>query len=126
MFRDFSSFNRPLSPHLTIYLPQHSSLFSIWHRFSGILLLFSLFLFLIFINLLSFCGLQNFIYVLDIFLSYKIKKLVFLFCSLLSVYHFSNGIRHIVWDLGIWLHKAYFIYFTMLITFMFLLITAII
>jgi|GEM_PF-2812664 len=28
--------NRPISPHLTIYNTQKSSLFSIWHRISGV------------------------------------------------------------------------------------------
>ena len=90
--------NKPLSPHLTIYKPQITSILSISHRMSGVfqslglliivLLLFSLFLgknshefFMLFINSL-------------------IGK-AFLFFYVLSLcYHLFNGIRHIIWDLG--------------------------
>ncbi len=90
--------NKPLSPHLTIYKPQITSILSISHRMSGVfqslglliivLLLFSLFLgknshefFMLFINSL-------------------IGK-AFLFFYVLSLcYHLFNGIRHIIWDIG--------------------------
>ena len=90
--------NRPISPHLSIYKPQITSILSISHRMSGIfqslglliilLLLFSLFLgknshefFMLFIN--SFIG------------------KAFLFFYVLSLcYHLFNGIRHIIWDIG--------------------------
>ena len=90
--------NRPISPHLSIYKPQITSILSISHRMSGVfqslglliivLLLFSLFLgknshefFMLFINSL-------------------IGK-AFLFFYVLSLcYHLFNGIRHIIWDLG--------------------------
>ena len=90
--------NRPISPHLSIYKPQITSILSISHRMSGVfqslglliivLLLFSLFLgknshefFMLFINSL-------------------IGK-AFLFFYVLSLcYHLFNGIRHIIWDIG--------------------------
>ena len=90
--------NRPISPHLSIYKPQITSILSISHRMSGVfqslglliivLLLFSLFLgknshefFMLFIN--SFIG------------------KAFLFFYVLSLcYHLFNGIRHIIWDVG--------------------------
>jgi len=90
--------NRPISPHLSIYKPQITSILSISHRMSGVfqslglliivLLLFSLFLgknshefFMLFIN--SFIG------------------KAFLFFYVLSLcYHLFNGIRHIIWDIG--------------------------
>lgn len=90
--------NRPISPHLSIYKPQITSILSISHRMSGafqslgllviVLLLLSLFLgesahefFMLFINSL-------------------IGK-AFLFFYLLSLcYHLFNGIRHIIWDIG--------------------------
>nr|YP_009988300.1 succinate:cytochrome c oxidoreductase subunit 3 [Gelidiella acerosa]QNM39438.1 succinate:cytochrome c oxidoreductase subunit 3 [Gelidiella acerosa] len=126
MFRDFSSLNRPLSPHLTIYLPQHSSLFSIWHRFSGVLLMFLVLIFLLSTNLVSFCGTQYFFYFVSALLSIWIKKLVFLSICLTSIYHFTNGIRHLAWDLGFWLHKDYFVHFAIVMILIFLLILIII
>nr|QNM39645.1 succinate:cytochrome c oxidoreductase subunit 3 [Gelidiella fanii] len=126
MFRDFSLLNRPLSPHLTIYLPQYSSLFSIWHRFSGILLLILLAATLFLINIISFCGLLDFFYILNVFLSSKIKKLIFLFLSSISMYHSVNGIRHLTWNLGIWLHKDYLIHFMITLIFIFSLMLIII
>ena len=90
--------NRPISPHLSIYKPQITSILSISHRISGVfqslglliivLLLFSLFLgknshefFMLFINSL-------------------IGKAFLFFYALSLCYHLFNGIRHIIWDIG--------------------------
>ena len=90
--------NRLISPHLSIYKPQITSILSISHRMSGVfqslglliivLLLFSLFLgknshefFMLFINSL-------------------IGKAFLFFYVLALCYHLFNGIRHIIWDIG--------------------------
>nr|YP_009441353.1 succinate dehydrogenase subunit 3 [Lympha mucosa]ATN23362.1 succinate dehydrogenase subunit 3 [Lympha mucosa] len=99
----FKTFNRPISPHITIYLPQISSLFSIWHRISGILLttFFFLNLYLLKFNVwwLSF-KLQNFS--INSFIIYLI-----LFIVIISfLYHWLNGLRHILWDFNLFLTNS--------------------
>nr|AHX02504.1 succinate:cytochrome c oxidoreductase subunit 3 [Schimmelmannia schousboei] len=91
-------YNRPIAPHLTIYFPQISSIFSIWHRLTSILLLILLIslliiskglinpFFLIFLTFnKSLIDLFNFFYLITVFI---------------FIYHALNGIRHITWDLG--------------------------
>ena len=90
--------NRPISPHLSIYKPQITSILSISHRMSGVfqslgllvivLLLFSLFL-----------GKNSHEFIM-LFINSLIGK-AFLFFYVLSLcYHLFNGIRHIIWDIG--------------------------
>nr|YP_009542001.1 succinate:cytochrome c oxidoreductase subunit 3 [Neogoniolithon spectabile]AYR06671.1 succinate:cytochrome c oxidoreductase subunit 3 [Neogoniolithon spectabile] len=89
--------NRPLSPHLTIYKGQATSTFSIWHRFTGILLLVTLLTFILIIKVSSY----NLIYV-NITNTHKIylENLLFLNIIIILIYHGSNGLRHILWDMG--------------------------
>ncbi len=92
--------NRPISPHLTIYSAQKSSLSSIWHRFSAIVLLtlFIFFLFnckLIIWNFESILILKGCLVMWKYSFSIPIELLFFL--SL--IYHILNGFRHIGWDL---------------------------
>lgn len=93
--------NKPLAPHLSVYLPQNSSLSSIFHRFSGLFmviwLIYKLIIFVCFSNLfIQFLLIPilktKFLFLFDRFLS---------FCFLLSLtYHFFNGIRLIIWSFG--------------------------
>nr|YP_009515594.1 succinate:cytochrome c oxidoreductase subunit 3 [Sirodotia delicatula]AVK39605.1 succinate:cytochrome c oxidoreductase subunit 3 [Sirodotia delicatula] len=94
-------YNRPISPHLTVYSPQLSSLFSIWHRISGVLLTVTIFLSLYSLKLtiwwLSFGSLyfvieNNFIFYIVFF------TILTSFC-----YHLLNGLRHILWDFNLFL-----------------------
>nr|YP_011017700.1 succinate dehydrogenase subunit 3 [Dasysiphonia japonica]WQF69523.1 succinate dehydrogenase subunit 3 [Dasysiphonia japonica] len=92
-------YNRPVSPHLSIYLPQWSSILSIFHRITGFILVLLLFIFII---LNEFFG--NFYY-FNIFL---LNKFVFIFLIKFSyliinwslLYHFFNGFRYILTNLG--------------------------
>nr|QJH88470.1 Sdh3 [Pterocladia lucida] len=118
MFQNFLTLNRPISPHLTIYTSNQSSLFSIWHRISGVLLLLFIAIKLIYINNLGLCGIQSWFFTIDL----KTIRIVFLFLTLIILYHLLNGIRHIFWDLGFLLNKIYFIYFTYLVLFLFFLL----
>tara|TARA_B100000963_G_scaffold330719_1_gene320981 strand:+ start:4424 stop:4801 length:378 start_codon:yes stop_codon:yes gene_type:complete len=91
--------NRPLSPHLTIYKPQITSLMSITHRITGIfqsigLLVISIFL----ISLLFGSQIHN---TLQIFLNHIVGKTFFIFYTFSLCYHLFNGIRHLAWDLGL-------------------------
>ena len=89
--------NRPLSPHLSVYKYQITSVLSILHRITGIILFFSLIIiswWLIISTTKNFpqCYLKLF--------NCGIIQLA-LFGILFSLfYHSSNGIRHIFWDLG--------------------------
>jgi succinate dehydrogenase cytochrome b556 subunit/succinate dehydrogenase hydrophobic membrane anchor protein len=93
---------RPLSPHLTIYKPQITSVLSIAHRISGAYMFFGL-IFLVWLvsaMILQNLGLAffetNFMPVVDCIL-FKL----FLFSLLVSLYyHLANGIRHLSWDAG--------------------------
>ncbi len=90
--------NQPLSPHLTVYKPQITSIMSISHRISGFFQ--SVGTIILFTYVLTlFIGEEfynNINFILDSFLGK-----VFLFFYFLSIcYHFCNGIRHLIWDLG--------------------------
>ena len=45
--------NKPLAPHLTIYSSQFTSIYSIWHRITGVTLILILVLYLTFLKFLS-------------------------------------------------------------------------
>ena len=49
LLKEKTKFNRPLSPHLSVYKPQFTSVLSIFHRITGVALLFSLILALIWV-----------------------------------------------------------------------------
>ena len=90
--------NRPISPHLSIYKPQITSILSISHRMSGVFQ--SLGLLIIVLLLLSlFLGESSHEFFM-LFINSLIGK-AFLFFYVLSLcYHLFNGIRHIIWDIG--------------------------
>lgn len=96
--------NRPLSPHLTIYKPQISSVLSILHRFSG----FFLYIGLLVLSWYIICSIfaQNIValsYLNIISFSFKsyIGKIMLFAWNLALFYHFYNGIRHLFWDIGV-------------------------
>nr|AIB08161.1 succinate:cytochrome c oxidoreductase subunit 3 [Pyropia kanakaensis] len=97
------SINRPVSPHLTIYNPQKASTFSIWHRISGVSM---------FVLIISPFFILNNIYFshMNIFFAQLLVDSIlfnwFLFsCKLFVIsiflYHISNGILHLLWDVVI-------------------------
>lgn len=92
--------NRPLSPHLSIYKPQVTSVFSIFHRISGsvlaLVVLFVPIFSMLFDSFLSFSG---FYYVYSIlFILFQVVIYVLL---ITFFFHCLNGFRHMLWDLGI-------------------------
>ena len=90
--------NRPISPHLSIYKPQITSILSISHRMSGVFQ--SLGLLIIVLLLFSLILGKNSHEFFMLFINSLIGK-AFLFFYVLSLcYHLFNGIRHIVWDIG--------------------------
>jgi succinate dehydrogenase / fumarate reductase cytochrome b subunit len=90
---------RPLSPHLQIYKPQLTSILSITHRFTGVILsMFSILIpFSLLFNSFGADYYQLFLLILD----HIIIKII-LFGTLFSfAFHLSNGIRHLFWDMGL-------------------------
>jgi succinate dehydrogenase / fumarate reductase cytochrome b subunit len=90
--------NQPLSPHLTVYKPQITSIMSISHRISGFFQ--SIGTILLFIYVLTLFIGEEFYNIINFILGSLLGK-TFLFFYFLSIcYHFCNGIRHLIWDLG--------------------------
>ena len=91
--------NRPLSPHLTIYRPQLTSITSILIRITGNALIFSVFLIICW--LFSAATSPQYFEVVDAIMNSWFGKLV-LISSLWAVwYHLLGGLRHLVWDRAI-------------------------
>nr|P48935.1 RecName: Full=Succinate dehydrogenase cytochrome b560 subunit; AltName: Full=Succinate dehydrogenase, subunit III [Cyanidium caldarium]CAA88765.1 succinate dehydrogenase (cytochrome b560 subunit) [Cyanidium caldarium] len=93
--------NRPLSPYVTIYSSQWTSISSIFHRLSGLYLVFFLFVLFCSIKFLfcfsTFWFVYKFVKTCFFFiLSFFIVFIVFSMYSLF--YHFFIGLRHLVWD----------------------------
>nr|YP_010395109.1 succinate dehydrogenase subunit 3 [Grateloupia elliptica]UQJ72550.1 succinate dehydrogenase subunit 3 [Grateloupia elliptica]UYI31684.1 succinate dehydrogenase subunit 3 [Grateloupia elliptica] len=100
MLRNYN-FNRPISPHLSVYLPQISSMFSIWHRLSGVLLITGFSTFLLILNLTI--QLDSKIFLFFISLPAWFLNFFYLTYSFIFTYHALNGLRHITWDLFLFL-----------------------
>src|SRR6056297_2002380 len=92
---------RPLSPHLQVYRPQWSSVLSILHRITGILLSVGTLLVVVWLVGLA-QGAEAFARTLD-FLSHPVVTLLLVGWTLALFYHLLNGIRHLIWDTGMML-----------------------
>jgi len=99
MFNLIKTFSRPLSPHLTIYSSQITSMFSIWHRITGVGLIIFLMANLTFLKIISY---KIFIisYMEVIYTTSWIYNTFIINLVLGFMYHVLNGLRHITWDLG--------------------------
>lgn len=95
---DVNRGNRPLSPHLTVYRPQITSVLSILHRATGVGLTLGALLFVWWV-LAAATGPEYFAFV-DGLLTSWIGLLVMLGSLVALAYHFCNGIRHLWWDIG--------------------------
>lgn len=94
---------RPLSPHLSVYKPQMSSVLSIFHRATGVALAAGVPVLVAWIVAVA-AGPD--IYALFTGLFHNIVGQILLFgWSFSFFYHFWAGIRHLVWDAGWFLHK---------------------
>ncbi|HKU95117.1 MAG TPA: succinate dehydrogenase, cytochrome b556 subunit [Vineibacter sp.] len=90
--------SRPLSPHLTAYRPQLTSMMSITHRGTGIALAVGLAWLVVWI-----CAAASDAATYGIVASFNgsILGRIFLFGWTASLfYHLFNGIRHLFWDAG--------------------------
>lgn len=92
--------NRPLSPHLQIYRPQLTSVLSITHRITGIILSAGLIAVVLWVIALA-SGPDQY----DRFLAaagHPAGLIGMIVWTLALFYHLLNGIRHLLWDAG-WL-----------------------
>jgi succinate dehydrogenase / fumarate reductase cytochrome b subunit len=90
--------NRPLSPHLQVYKPQITSVLSITHRFTGVVLCFGAILLTYWLMAATY-GELVFADAQAILGSW-IGQLVLIGVVFSLWYHFCNGIRHLAWDAG--------------------------
>nr|BAL63249.1 succinate:cytochrome c oxidoreductase subunit 3 [Pyropia suborbiculata] len=94
------SINRPVSPHLTVYNPQRSSICSIWHRISGVIMFVLIFSPLLLLNYTYF-SYSNSLSTSTLFY-YAITDWLLFSCRLMIMsiflYHTTNGVRHFLWD----------------------------
>jgi succinate dehydrogenase / fumarate reductase cytochrome b subunit len=95
--------NRPLSPHISIYKPQLTSVLSILHRITGaylylglIILAWTIFSFVYFPQILENIG----EYIKSCMFFRIAFKAAILGWTFSLFYHQLNGIRHLFWDAG--------------------------
>jgi succinate dehydrogenase / fumarate reductase cytochrome b subunit len=92
---------RPLSPHLQIYRPQWTSVLSIMHRITGIVLSAGTLLLVGWLIALA-SGPEAFSS-MTTWLSTPLPLMLLVAWTLTLFYHFLNGIRHLFWDTGMML-----------------------
>lgn len=88
--------DRPLSPHLTIYKPQITSVLSITHRLTGFALYLGTVILAIWVSLNVYGAGE---WANTVIASAFGKFFLFLW-SFALYYHLCNGIRHLFWDMG--------------------------
>lgn len=89
---------RPLSPHLQVYRWQITNLLSILHRITGVALSLGIVVLTYWLVALA-SGADAYAAAQWLFGApwFKLPLMGWLFCFF---FHFANGIRHLVWDLG--------------------------
>ena len=90
---------RPLSPHLQIYRPQLTSVLSIMHRMTGVLLVLGLLLVIYWLYALAEG--ENSYRLFQTFLMSRPGLLLLFILNWALFYHLANGLRHLFWDLGL-------------------------
>ena len=90
--------NRPVSPHLSIYRPQISSVLSITHRLTGLALFAGTALMVAWLWSAAYA--PAFYATLHEALASPLGKLCLLGWTLAFYFHLGNGIRHLFWDAG--------------------------
>jgi len=95
---DVNRGNRPLSPHLTIYRPQMTSISSIFVRITGNALLVSTLL-LIWWLLAASSSAAAFA-VADYVITSWLGDIVMVLSLWALWYHTLGGVRHLIWDTG--------------------------
>ena len=94
-----NSANRPLSPHLQVYRPQITSVLSISHRMTGIVLAAGAFFLVCWLVAAAYSPV--FFETIQASVRNWFVRLIAIGWTLCLFYHLSNGIRHLFWDAGI-------------------------
>lgn len=97
-FSPMPSGNRPLSPHLQVYRPQLTSILSILHRITGVVIWAGAVMMTYWIASATY-GPEAFARA-QWFLGSWFGRLVLLGLTGATFYHLGNGIRHLAWDIG--------------------------
>lgn len=95
---DVNRGNRPLSPHLTIYRPQMTSISSIFVRITGNALLVSTLLLIWWLLAASFSAAA--FAVADYVITSWFGDIVMVLSLWALWYHTLGGVRHLIWDTG--------------------------
>ena len=98
-----SNFDRPLSPHLSIYRWPITMALSILHRMTGVAL--SLGFIVLAVWLFDIASGADAYAVFIKYMNTWIGKLLLVGLSFSFFYHLSNGARHLYWDTGRGLEK---------------------
>ena len=91
--------NRPLSPHLSIHKKFLTSIFSIFHRLTGIGLSIGSVLITAWIAIISFGA--DYFFLLEYISSFLIFKIILFIWTVGIFYHLFNGIRYLFWSFGV-------------------------
>lgn len=89
---------RPLSPHLSIYKPQISSVLSILHRMTGAFLASGIAVLVLWLWGAAYSPLCY--AMVNHIAAHWVGQLLLFGWSVAFYYHLSNGIRHLFWDMG--------------------------
>lgn len=95
---DVNRGNRPLSPHLTIYRPQMTSISSIMVRITGLAALAVSFFVVWW--LLAAATSESAFNVIDGLMRSWLGDLVMFLAAWAIFYHMLGRLRHVIWDLG--------------------------
>ena len=95
---------RPLSPHLQVYRWQITMALSIFHRATGLAL--SVGLLILAYWLISLAGGEAAYVEAQNRLGHGLMKLCYAGWCFCFFYHLANGVRHLVWDVGIGLERG--------------------
>ena len=91
--------NRPLSPHLSIHKKVLTSVFSIFHRITGIGLSIGSIAISIWVSLIALG--PNFFFIFELLANSLIFKLILFLWTLAIFYHLFNGTRYLFWTYGL-------------------------
>jgi succinate dehydrogenase / fumarate reductase cytochrome b subunit len=89
---------RPLSPHLQVYKPQLTSILSIVHRGTGVLLGFAAFALAGW--LVAIAGDGETFGLFNAFAGSVPGRIALFAITGALAYHLLNGVRHLLWDIG--------------------------
>ena len=94
---------RPMSPHLQVYRLPLTALLSVLHRATGAALFLAMFI-MVAVLLALASGEQSWMLMQSI-LSHWFALLVLIGMTFSLYYHLCNGIRHMIWDMGLAMEK---------------------